>query len=421
LAEIARELNVDVVVEGSAQRVGGSVRIMAQLIDPETEQALWAESYERDLENILILQSDVAQAIAGEVKVALTPEEATRLAAARPVNPEVHDAYLKGSYHMTKVTPVDLDTAERYFDLALEKDPSYAPAYSGLAKIWAGRQLVGITAPHVAGPKVKAAAQQAIALDEASAEAHEALAMAKTNVDWDWAGAEPEWRRTLELDPNAADAHAFFAVFLAMTGRTDEAIPYSVRSLELDPFSALFHGLYSMVLYLDRRYDDALAAARTALAMHPNQQPARGIQQCVFIAKGMRDEQLADQRQRIAGDPERVAAFEKGLAEGGYEGAQRAIADLLAARYEMAGGIPDPGVRRVYMPSDIALRYIDAGDYDRAIDWLERAFEVRDPNLPYFGLAPIHDPLRDNPRFQDLLRRMNLLTTDSGSAPDEQR
>jgi hypothetical protein len=176
-----------------------------------------------------------------------------------------------------------------------------------------------------------------------------------------------------------------------------------------------------MVLYLDRAYDDALAAARTALAMHPNQQPARGIQQCVFIAKGMRDEQLADQRKRIAGDAERVAAFEKGLAEGGYEGAQRAIADLLAARYEMAGGIPDPGVRRVYMPSDIALRYIDAGDHDRAIDWLERAFEVRDPNLPYFGLSPLHDPLRSDPRFQDLLRRMNLPTTTTRSEPDNQR
>jgi serine/threonine protein kinase/Tfp pilus assembly protein PilF len=410
LAEIAKELNVDAVVEGSAQRAGGSVRIMAQLIDPETEQALWADSYERDLEDILMLQSEVAQAIAGEIEVALTPEETARLASARPVDPEAHDAYLKGSYHWTKLTPADLDTAQRYFELALETDPSYAQAYSGIATVWAARQQMGFTLPADAGPKAKAAALRAIALDDSSAEAHAALALVRTSTDWDWAGAEPEWRRALELDPNAADAHAWFACFLAIVGRTDEAIPHSKRAIELDPFNALFHGMYSWVLYMDRRYDDALAAARTALAMHPNQQPARGTQQLVFISKGMRDEQLADQRERIARDPERVAAFEKGLSEGGYEGAQRTIADLLAERYEKAGGIPDAGVFRIYMPCDIALRYIDAGDYDRAMDWLEEAYEVRDPNLPYLDL-PVHDPLRSDPRFQDLWRRMNLPTT----------
>ena len=146
LAEIADELNVDAVVEGSALRVGESVRIMAQLIDPETEQALWAESYERDLENVLLLWSEVAQAIAGEVQVALTPEETKRLASARPVNPEAHDAYLKGSYHWKKLTPEDLDTAERYFELALEKDPSYAPAYAGLAMGLGGSPADGLHA-----------------------------------------------------------------------------------------------------------------------------------------------------------------------------------------------------------------------------------------------------------------------------------
>ena len=251
LAEIAKELNVDAVVEGSALRVGGSVRIMAQLIDPETEQALWAESYEQDLENVLLLWSEVAQAIAGEVQVALTPEETKRLASARPVNPEAHDAYLKGSYHWKKLTPEDLDTAESYFELALEKDPSYAPAYAGLAWVWAVRQQMGIAPPHEAGPKAKAAALQAVELDDSSAGAHEALATVRTWTDWDWAGAEPEWRRALELDPNAANAHAYFAHFLAITGRIDEAVPHSERALELDPFNALFHALYAVVLYFD--------------------------------------------------------------------------------------------------------------------------------------------------------------------------
>jgi TolB-like protein/Tfp pilus assembly protein PilF len=415
LAEIAEELHVDAVVEGSALRVGDSVRIMAQLIDPETEQALWAESYERDLENVLLLQSEVAQAIAGEVQVALTPEETNRLASARPINPEAHDAYLKGSYHWKKATPEDLQTAQRYFELALEKDPSYAPAYEGLAWVWTTRQQMGITSPQEAGTKAKEAALQALELDDTSAGAHEALAVVRTWTDWDWVGAEPEWRHALELDPNAANAHAFYAHYLAILGRIDEAVPHSERAIELDPFNALFHALYSMILYFDRRYDDALTTARTALEMQPDVSPAGGTLQWAFISKGMRNEQLADQRERIALDPERVAAFEKGLAEGGYEGAQRAIADLLAARYEKAGGIPDPGVRTVFLPWTIALRYLDAGDYDRAIEWLETAFEVRDPNLLYLGVSPLWDPLRSDTRFQELLRRMNLPTTSAGS------
>ncbi len=421
LAEIARELKVDVVVEGSALRVGGSVRIMAQLIDPKTEQALWAESYERDLENVLLLWSEVAQAIAGEVQVALTPEETKRLAGARPVNPEAHDAYLKGSYHMDKLTREGLDTAQRYFELALEKDPSYAPAYRGLASVWGRRQQMGITPPHEAGPKAKAAAQRSFELDDSSAEAHQKLASTRTWTDWNWDGAEPEWRRALELDPNYARAHAFFAHFLAITGRIDEAVPHSERAIELDPFNALYHGLYSMVLCGARRYDDAIAASRTSLAMQPGHGISTGALEQAFVSKGMRDEHLALQRERIAYDPERVAAFEQGLAEAGYEGAMRSSADLLTARYEKSGGVPDPGDPLPHSAWAIAHWYLWAGDYDRSIDWLGKAFEVRDPNLPYAGFQPIWDPLRSDLRFQDLLRRMNLPTTSAKSDPDEQR
>jgi Tfp pilus assembly protein PilF len=236
------------------------------------------------------------------------------------------------------------------------------------------------------------------------------LAGVLTWTDWDWAGAEVEWRRALELDPNRADTHAFYAHFLAITGRIGEAVPHSERALELDPFNALLHGLHAMTLYGDRRYDEALAAARTGLDIQTGHPVARSAQQFVYISKGMRDEQLAAQRQRIARDSERVAAFELGLAGGGYEGAQRAIADLLASRYEQSGGVPDAGVERIYMPWGIALRYLDAGDYDRATEWLNRGLEARDANLPYISFQPLWDPLRSDPRFQDILRRMNLPT-----------
>jgi tetratricopeptide (TPR) repeat protein len=419
LAEIANELNVDAVVEGSALRVDGSVRIMTQLIDPETEKALWAESYEQDLENVLLLWSDVAQAIAGAVQVALTPEETNRLAGTRPIDPEAYEAYLRGSYHWQKLTRKDLDTAEGYFNLALAKDPSYAPAYEGLAWVWAVRQQRIITPPHEAGPKAKAAALQAITLDDSSAGAHEALAVVRGWTDWDWAGAEPEFRRALELDPNAANTHAYFAHFLATVGRFDEAVPHSERAIELDPFNALFHGMYAMVLYGDHRYDDAMAAARTALEMQPNLRPALHTLRRAVFSKGMRDEWLALQREWIAQDaeldPELVAAFDQGLAEAGLEGAQRRFADTLAAQYDKHGRLSGIGIM------GIGQAYVYSGDYDRVIDWLEKAYEMHDPGLPYIQLLPIYDPLRSDPRFQDLLRRMNLPTASANSDPDVQR
>jgi TolB-like protein/Tfp pilus assembly protein PilF len=413
LLDIAGELGVDAVVEGSALRVGNTVRIMAQLVDPKTGVALWAESYERGLEDVLFLQGEVARAIVGEVAVAVTPEETGRLAGARTVVPAAHDAYLRGSYHWNKLTPEDLQTAQRYFELALEKDPIYAPAYEGLARVWGARQQMDITHPREAGPKARAAATRALELDDSSPGVHATLAMIRTWSDWDWPGAEPEWRRALELDPNDPRTHAYFAHFLAITGRTEEAVPHGRRALELDPLNALVHGLHAMTLYEARRYDEAMATARAALAMQPNLLPARAAVQLVFISRGMREEQLADQRERIAGDPERVEAFERGLAEGGYEGAQLAIADLLAARYERSQGIPDSGVMRIFMPASIALRYRDGGDYARALDWLERAFEVRDPNLPYLG-SPLWDPVRSDPRYQELMRRMNLPSRGGG-------
>ncbi|MBD3854251.1 MAG: protein kinase, partial [Acidobacteria bacterium] len=314
--QIGSELGVDYVLEGSTQREEDRIRINAELIHVRDQTQLWADTFERELAGVLTLQGEVAQRVAQALALELLPAEQARLTSARSVDPEAYDAYLKGTYHWQKLKPEDLDTAQRYFELALEKDPSYAPAYEGLAWVWAARQQMGIVPPHEAGPKAKAAALQAIALDDTSAEAHEALALVRTWTDWDWAGAEPEWQRALELNPNAANAHAYYAHFLAIVGRTDEAIPHSERALELDPFNALFHGLYGIVLCFDRRYDDAMAAARTAMAMQPLMNVARAALQYAFIAKGMRDEQLALQRERIAHDPGRVAAFERGLAEG---------------------------------------------------------------------------------------------------------
>jgi eukaryotic-like serine/threonine-protein kinase len=405
--QIGRELKVEYVLEGSARREANRLRITTELIHVEDQTQLWADTYERELSGLLELQSEVAQRVATALALKLLPAEQARLTSVRAVDPEAHDAWLKGTYHWQKLTPADFDTAQHYFELALAKAPAYAPAYQGLASVWAARQQMAITAPREAGPKAKAAALKAIEVDERSAEAHEALAFVMSWTDWDWAGAEREWQRALELNPNDANTHAYYAQFLANVGRTDEALPHAGRALELDPFNALYQGMYATVLLYQRRYDEALAAARTALAVQPESRLALGTLQCVYIVKGMREEQLADQRRRIANDPGRVAAFEQGLAEGGYEGAQRRIADLLAARYEKAGGVPDAGTSRVYLPVGIALRYLDAGEYGRALDWLEEAYQVHDPSLANIG-KPNWDPIRSDPRFQDLLRRIGI-------------
>ncbi|HNU00297.1 MAG TPA: protein kinase [Acidobacteriota bacterium] len=405
--QIGRELGVDYILEGSAQREGGRIRVTAELIRVRDQAQLWADAFEREMAGVLVLQSNVARKVAGALALRLLPAEQARLANVRTVNPEAHEAYLQGSYHWMKLTPGDLDTAKRYFELALSKDPDCAPAYEGLARVWTARQGRGITLPELAGPNAKQAALRALALDDTSSEAHAALAMVKGEVDWDWAGADAEWKRALEIDPNSASAHAFYAMYLGIVGRLDEALLHVRRAIELDPFNARFHSYHAAVLYYNRRYEESLAAAGTALSLQPDDAGAEGVQKMVYIAKGMRDEQLAQQRKRIARDPERMAVFQQGLAEGGYEGAQRRIADLLAARYEKTGGVPEHTARRVYMPCTIGLRYMDARDYDRAMDWLEEAYKVRDPNVAAL-IRPLYDPLRANPRFQALARKLNL-------------
>jgi TolB-like protein/tetratricopeptide (TPR) repeat protein len=400
--QIGRELNVDYVLEGSARREANLVRISAELIHVRDQTQIWADTFERELAGILAVQSEVAQRVAQALALTLLPAEGARLAATRTVDPEAYEAYLKGTHHWQKATPADLDTAERYFELALEEDPSYAPAYEGLAWVWAVRQQFGIAPPHEAGPKAKTAALQAVALDEASAEAHEALALVRTWTDWDWAGAEPEWRRALEINPNGANAHAYYAHFLAIIGRTGEALHHSERALELDRFNGLFHGLYSLVLCFDQRFDEAVAAARAGLALQPHQPVALWALWLSAANAGLHKEAVAAGEvylKVLYGDSALGQALDRGRAAGGYSEAMLRAATALAARYETSGAVS----------VDIAGFYVEAGEHGRALDWLEQAYRDRDPSLPYLGL-PVFDPLRSDPRFKDLMRRMNLPT-----------
>ncbi|MGH2524936.1 MAG: tetratricopeptide repeat protein, partial [Anaerolineales bacterium] len=238
MPQIARELNVDALIEGSVVREGDQVRITVQLIHGPTDKHLWAESYQRELRGVLALQSDVARAIAREVRVAVTPAEATRLAAARPVNPEAYQTYLKGRFYWNKRDDEGLKKSAKYFEQAIEIDPSYALAYAGLADAYGISTGIGLLPTKEALPKARAAALKALGIDPSLAEAHTSMGMV-AHFEWDWLTAEEEYQRAIELNPNYATAHHFYSVYLSKMGRHEEAIAQATRAHELDPLSLI--------------------------------------------------------------------------------------------------------------------------------------------------------------------------------------
>ncbi|MQY62832.1 MAG: protein kinase, partial [Calditrichaeota bacterium] len=293
LPEIARELNVDAVVEGAVHRVGESVRIRVQLIKalPE-ERNLWTQTYDRGMTDVLVMYSEMARAIADKIQVKLTPQEETNLASTRQVNPEAYEAYIKGRFHWYKLTPQDLEIALQYFELALEKDPNYALAYAGIAHVWVGRQQQGLVPYSETAPRAKAAAMKALKLDDTLPEVHYLLAGIRAWVEWDWEGAEKAYRRAIEINPNYPDPRAYYSHFLFMMRRPEEAMEQIERALELDPFNALFRAIYGMDLMYARRYDDAIAMLRETLRTAPNDWTALSTLRSAYHQKGMYEEAL---------------------------------------------------------------------------------------------------------------------------------
>jgi TolB-like protein/Tfp pilus assembly protein PilF len=392
--QIGRELGVDYVLEGSERHEAGRIRITAELIQVRDQTQLWAESYERELVGILALQSEVAQKVAGSLALTLLPAEQARLANVHAINPEAYEAYLKGLHHWYKLTPGDIDTAQRYFELALEKDPSYALAHVGISLVWAGRQQMGFASPSEAAPKAKAAALKAVALDDTLAEAHFVLATVKT-----W--SEAEFKRAIELNPSYPDARADYSHLLNHLRRPDEAMVQIERAMKLDPFNELFQSLYAVDLLYVHRYDEAIAQCRNALRTVPDNPATQSVLFWGLSLMGLHKEALAAAKAYLNvcyRDRDVEEAFDRGDAEGGYSGAMRRAAEALAAHF-----------RKSYVnPSDIANLYLEAGDEAQALAWLEKGVEVRDPAMPYLGHPFFYDRLRSDPRFQGLVRRMNL-------------
>ncbi len=401
LSKVAQELKVDGLITGAVLRSGDRVRVTAQLINPATETQIWAQSYERDLRDVLSLQNEIVSAITREVKVQLTPRDERRLTSARQVNPEAYEAYLKGQFHWYKLTKTDLDSALKYFELALEKDPEYAPAYTGICLVWGGYQQQGLVPATEATPRARAAALKALELDNTLAEVHYVLAGMHAWGDYDWASGEKSYRLAIELNPNYPDPRVYYSHLLYMLRRPEEAMAQIKRALELDPLNALFRALYAMDLMYARRYDDAIALLRDTLQASPNDLVALSALRSAYHMKHMYKEALEIWKASYAarGDNEALEALARGSAENGYQGALQRVAEMLIERSRT----------KFVTPWQIGTLYARAGKNQEALDWLEKAYEAHDGNTPYLSVDPIFDGLRADPRFQDILRRMNLL------------
>ena len=397
--EIAKSLGVDAIVEGSVIREGGRVRVHAQLIRAATDEHFWSETYDRDLGDALALESEVAQAIAQRVQVTFTGDERARFAATRFVAPEVYESYLKGAFGKNN-SRTEIETSIGYFEEAIRKDPTFAPAYVGLAFAYddLGTVLVGAS-PEEVRPKAISAARKALELDPDLADAHALLGDMQQD-QWHWAEAEAEFKRALDLKPNDAAAHLGLANWLLCQGRTEEALVWSRRARELDPLgvTGLSNG---WILFNARRYDEAIGELRSVLAVHPDYATAYWFLGYTLIAKGQSEEAISVLEKTVSlmdRSPGSLEFLATAYAHAGRRReALRLINELKQRRktsYVSADALVDP--------------YLALGDYDEAFVWLERAYQEKSGGLQYLKVDPVFDPVRKDPRFADLQHRVGL-------------
>jgi TolB-like protein/Tfp pilus assembly protein PilF len=401
LPQIARELNVDAVVEGTVLRSGDQVRITAQLIQAADDKHLWAESYEGNVRDTLALQKKVAAAIADQIRIKLNPQEQAALRNAKVVNPEAYESYLKGRYFWNKRTSNGLKVALAYFNQAIEEDPKYAQAYSGLADTYAllGDWQYAVMTPKEALPKAKVAAMKALELDDSLSEAHNSLAFCLEGFDWDFGSAEKEFRRAIELNPGYATAHHWYAWHLSLVGRNSEAIAEMRKAENLDPLSLIINADLAELLLIAHLPDESIQQSRKTIEMDPNfalvhNQLAQG-----YLEKHMFGEAIAEIQKAIqlsGGSPTCTANLARAYAASGKTAA--AVGLLNDLKKGSSSGDPHT--------AEIAMIYAALGNHDQAMTWLEKSYEER--FNPGVLLRPGFDPLRSDPRFQDLVHRIGL-------------
>ncbi len=401
LPQIARELNVDAVLEGTVIRAGDRVRITAQLIDANKDTHLWSESYDGELRETLELQNKVAMAVANQVSIKLEPREQAALQNARSVNPEAYVSYLKGRYFWNKRTADGLNTARAYFQQAIEEDPKYAQAHSGLADTYAllGDWQWAVMTPKQAYPRAKAAAIKALELDGSLGEAHNSLAFCLDGFDWDMEAAGKEFRRAIELNPGYATAHHWYAWHLALLGQYDDAIGEMKKAVSLDPLSLIINADEAELLALAHRYDESIQQSEKTIEMDPNFGIAHNHLGQAYLQTGRYGEAITELKKAVqlsGGSPTCIANLARAYVAAGQRNEGIKLLGELKAR----------STSQYSYGSEVAVIYAALGDKDQAMSWLQKGYDER--FNPGVLLRPGFDPLRADPRFREMVRKVGL-------------
>lgn len=400
LLDIATQLGVARIVEGTVLRDDNRVSIALRMHDAEKDEQVWSARFEDELENIMLLQAKAAQEIANQVRVQLGPEEREQFAAARPVNPEAYLAILKGVFHVERYNPEDMRIAATHFQRAVEIDPEYALGHWGLGKLCGFQAQIGMLTPDEARAQCMPPVLRALELDPFLPEAHMSLAANATWHQFDWEAARPHWERSIELNPSYAEAHMFYSHFLGIIGEVEKSTKHMELAAELDPLNPFLMGLYSVQLLMRDEYDRAIEVAENALNMAPGYGFGYISLVLAHDTLGNEDEAIVANAEslRVAGRPDAADFLEAAYERDSYEAANLQLADVLVQLSESR-----------HIPAmTIAAQYERGGDYESAIDWYEIAYEQHDPSAPYVSVL-IKDPgVRNHPRYRVLLEKMGL-------------
>jgi TolB-like protein len=399
-SQIGHELGVDYILEGTVRREGNQVRVAIKLVQVTDQTHLWAESYERNLGNILAFHGEVARDVARRIQIQLTPQKQETLSAARPVNPDAYEAYLKGLYFWNKFTNPDLHKSTEYFEQAIEKDAEYAPAYAGLAASYVDLVAFG-EPPSDFYPKSEVAARKAIEIDGASSQGYATLAWSLMHYHHDWEAAERAFLRAVELNPSNSYARMLYAYYLSALGHFDQAREQAERARQSDPVSLFINVLVARVLFYQRQYDAALAQLAKTLELDPNFPPTYWTLAHVYEAMGREDEACQNMLKTFdlgSGHVPWFAELEKVRVRSGWR----------AAWEQWIQGVLDPHGTGYLQPYYLVEPYVDLGRDEEAITWLGKAAELHDVEIVFIKVDPRFDRLRANPRFLDVVRSLNF-------------
>jgi len=400
IPEIARELNVEMLVESELTQIGDSVQLRFRLIQAFPEEQIWSISYSKPTADILSIFGNVAMEISRVTNIDLSPEDILRFTQTREVNPQAYQAYLTGMGYLYELSRNGIDKALQYFNLSLAKDPDYAPAHLGVSFVWAARRQQGFVSMSEAMPKIENSLSTAISLDSTLVEVHYQLAINNTWILWKWEEAGKEFIRTLEIDPNHAEARAYYSHYLNIMHRYDESDEQIVKALELQPFSALIQSLYGMHLNHTRQYDKAIKLLRATLKEDPDNVTALSTLWTIYHNSEMYEEALETAKLWYSAKNENVIVdiLINEYVEGNYDLAMKAVAEAYILKMDTT----------YVTPWQITTLYTRANMQNEALNWLEIAYKEHDANMPYINTDPIFDKIKDKPRFQSIINKMGL-------------